>query len=79
MNSQPAQPEQPRCWTRRYEELREEATRGVIAWDCRGASVLIRHGVAAWMRAWREPLSRSGTSAVEAENRPIRVTGGTLR
>lgn len=79
MNSQSAQPEQPQCWTRRYEELREEAVRGVIAWDCRGASVLIRHGVATWMRAWREPLSPSGTPTVEAENRPITPGGSWQR
>ena len=45
------------CWTRRYEQLREQvlADNNTIATDRRGLAVLIREGMAAWMRAWHEP------------------------
>ena len=45
------------CWTRRYEQLREQvlAADNFIATDRRGLTVLIREGMAAWMRAWHEP------------------------
>ena len=45
------------CWTRRYEQLREQVLAGdnSIATDRRGLTVLIAEGMAAWMRAWHEP------------------------
>ena len=54
------------CWTRRYEQLREQvlAADNFIATDRRGLTVLIREGMAAWMRAWHEPLSCSVAVAV---------------
>ena len=58
------------CWTRRYEQLREQvlAADNFIATDRRGLTVLIREGMAAWMRAWHEPLCCSAaTAASEAE------------
>lgn len=65
--------EHSQCWASRYEELREEAERGVIVFDCRGASVLIRQGIAAWMRAWREPVSQS--TAMKSESLPAIPAG----
>ena len=58
------------CWTRRYEQLREQVLAGdnSIATDRRGLTVLIAEGMAAWMRAWHEPLSCSvAAAASEAE------------
>ena len=58
------------CWTRRYEQLREQVLAGdnSIATDRRGLTVLIGEGMAAWMRAWHEPLSCSVVAAApEAE------------
>ena len=58
------------CWTRRYEELREQVLAGdnLIATDRRGLAVLIREGMTAWIRAWNEPLSYSvAVAAPEAE------------
>ena len=54
------------CWTRRYEQLREQVLAGdnSIATDCRELTVLIAEGMAAWMRAWHEPLSCSVAVAV---------------
>ena len=51
--------QEAQCWTRRYEQLREQVLAGdnFIATDRRGLAVLIRAGMAAWMRAWHEPLS----------------------
>ena len=51
--------QEAQCWTRRYEQLREQvlADDNFIATDRRGLTVLIREGMAAWMRAWHEPLS----------------------
>jgi hypothetical protein len=69
--------EEVHCWTRRYEQLREQALAGhsLIVTDCRGSALLIRQGMAAWMRAWHEPLSSSAaTAALGAETRPMSLT-----
>ena len=73
--------EEPQYWTRRYEELREEAAGGgLIGSDCRGTSVLIRRGLVAWMRTWRDPLcSATGVSGCAAENHPIPAGGSWQR
>jgi hypothetical protein len=57
--------EEAHCWTRRYEQLREQVLAGdnSIATDRPGLAVLIREGMAAWMRAWHEPLSSSVAAA----------------
>ena len=64
------------CWTRRYEQLREQVLAGdnSIATDRRGLTVLIAEGMAAWMRAWHEPLSCSvAVAAPEAEALSMRL------
>jgi hypothetical protein len=64
------------CWTRRYEQLREQVLAGdnSIATDRRGLTVLITQGMAAWMRAWHEPLSCSvAVAAPEAEALSMRL------
>ncbi|HEY5770041.1 MAG TPA: hypothetical protein VIS71_09370 [Terrimicrobium sp.] len=72
MKNQFVPEEEPQYWTRRYEELRKEAAGGLIGSDCRGMSVLIRQGLVAWMRAWRDPLcSATGSSACGAESPSI--------
>jgi hypothetical protein len=60
-------------WTRRYEELREGAAGGgLIGSDYQGMSVLIRQGLVAWMRAWRDPLcSATWVAACAIESQPI--------
>jgi hypothetical protein len=63
------------CWTRRYEQLREQVLAGdnCIATDRRGLTVLIRQGMAAWMRAWHEPLCCPVAAAPKAEAVPMRL------
>ena len=77
MKSSPSFEQKAQCWTRRYEQLREQVLAGdnTIATDRRGLAVLIREGMAAWMRAWHEPLSSSAaTAALGAETRPMSLT-----
>jgi hypothetical protein len=69
--------EEVHCWTRRYEQLREQvlAGDGLIATDCRGLALLIRQGMAAWMGAWHDPLCCSAASAaLGAEAPPTSLT-----
>jgi hypothetical protein len=42
--------EEAHCWTRRYEQLREQVLAGdsLIATDCRGLALVIRQGMVAW-------------------------------
>ena len=58
-------------WTRRYEQLRAQglAPDPLIVTDCRGLKLLIRQGMAGWMRAWQEPLSGAAAARLPAENR----------
>jgi hypothetical protein len=67
--------QEAQCWTRRYEQLREQVLAGdnCIARDRRGLTVLIRQGMAAWMRAWHEPLCCPVAAAPEAEAVPMRL------
>jgi hypothetical protein len=71
-NQATLQPE-AQCWTRRYEQLREQVlTRDtLIGTDSRGLNLLIRRGVAAWMRAWQDPLSCCCVVELQAQSRPI--------
>jgi hypothetical protein len=73
VKSPPTFQEEVHCWTRRYERLREQVLAGdsLIATDCQGLALLIRQGMAAWMRAWRDPLSCGRVAELEAESRPI--------
>jgi hypothetical protein len=66
------QPE-AQCWTRRYEQLREQvlARDTLIGTDSRGLNLLIRRGVAAWMRAWQDPLSCCCVVELKAQSWPI--------
>jgi hypothetical protein len=60
VNARPAQPADLECWRRRYEDLRGQAAGRAwpaMAEDSLGLAVLMRKGMAAWMRAWHEPLS----------------------
>jgi hypothetical protein len=69
----PTKQEEAQCWTRRYEQLRERvlARDTLIGTDARGLSLLIRQGVAAWMRAWRDPLCCRCAPDLEAESQPM--------
>jgi hypothetical protein len=71
-NQATLQPE-AQCWTRRYEQLREQvlARDTLIGTDSRGLSLLIRRGVAAWMQVWHDPLSCCGVAELQAQSRPI--------
>jgi len=64
---------QSQCWTRRYEQLREQvlARDTLTGTDARGLSLLIRQGVATWMRVWCDPLSCRWAPDLEAESRPM--------
>jgi hypothetical protein len=76
VKSPPIFQEEVPCWTRRYEQLREQVLAGdsLIVTDRRGLNVLIRQGMAAWMRAWHEPLCCPVAAALEAEALPMRPT-----
>jgi hypothetical protein len=65
--------EEAQRWTRRYEQLREQvlARDTLIGTDSRGLNLLIGQGVAAWMRAWRDPLSCGRAAELAAQSRPI--------
>lgn len=65
------------CWTQRYEQLREQvlSADSSIATDGRGLALLIRQGVAGWMRVWRDPLCWCATNAaLGAEALPMPLT-----
>ncbi len=66
MKNQETLEPQSQCWTHRYEQLREQvlARDTLIGTDSRGLSLLIRQGVAAWMRVCCAP-------DLEAESRPM--------
>ncbi|MBV8415100.1 MAG: hypothetical protein JO251_07815 [Verrucomicrobia bacterium] len=77
MKNLPTFQQEVNCWTRRYEQLREQVLAGdsSIATDCRGLALLIRQGVIAWMRAWHDPLCRcAANTALGAEALPMRLT-----
>ena len=73
MKNPPILKEEVQRWTRRYEQLREQvlARDGLIGTDSRGLSLLIGQGVAAWMRAWRDPFCYCCAPEFKAESRPI--------
>jgi hypothetical protein len=64
--------EEPHCWTRRYEQLRQ----GIVsrsdlnATDFQGLTLMIREGLIAWMRAWQDPLY-CPAAVLQAEAQPI--------
>ena len=70
-NQATLQPE-AQSWTRRYEQLREQvlAKDTVIGIDSRGLILLIRRGVAAWMRARHDPLSCRCVAELPAQSSP---------
>lgn len=77
MKSPPTFQQEAHCWARRYEQLRQQVLAGdnLIATDCRGLTLLIRQGMAAWMRAWHDPLSCSAaTAALQTEAPPMSLT-----
>ena len=65
--------EEAHCWTHRYEQLREQVLAGdnFIATDRRGLTLLIREGMAAWMRARHDPLCCPAAAALEVEALPM--------
>jgi hypothetical protein len=65
--------EEAHCWTHRYEQLREQVLAGesLIVTERWGLTLLIRQGLAAWMRAWRDPLFRPAAATLSAEALPM--------
>ena len=62
--------QEAQCWTRRYEQLREQVLAGesLIGKDRgTGLTLLIRQGMAAWMRARHDPLCCPAAAALEVE------------
>ena len=72
MKSLPSFQEEAHCWTRRYEQLREQVLAGesLMVTERWGLTLLIRQGVAAWMRAWHDPLCRPAAATLAAEALP---------
>jgi len=54
-------------WKSRYEQLRQQALEpsATVAQDRWGLGLLIRKGVAGWMRAWRDPSGCFDMAAVD--------------
>ena len=50
-------PPEKELWRRRYEQLRQQVVEpnGALAQDRWGLSLLLRQGVAGWMRLWQDP------------------------
>jgi hypothetical protein len=73
VKSPPSSQEEAHCWTRRYEQLREQVLAGesLIVTERWGLTLLLRQGVAAWMRAWRDPLCRPPAATLGAEALPL--------
>jgi hypothetical protein len=73
MKNPPILQQEAQRWTLRYEQLREQvlARDSLIGTDSRGLSLLIAQGVAAWMRAWRDPFCYCCAAEFKAESRPI--------
>jgi hypothetical protein len=48
-------------WQRRYEQLRQQALepKATLAQDRWGLSLLLRQGLAGWMRRWQDPAAAS--------------------
>ena len=64
--------QEAQCWTRRYEQLREQvlADDNFIATDRRGLAVLIREGMAAWMRAWSACMQNTAPETLPRPDTP---------
>jgi hypothetical protein len=60
MNSQ-----EKELWQSRYEQLRQQALEPAttLTQDRWGLSLLIRKGLAGWMRVWRDPVAGAELSA----------------
>lgn len=78
MNERPATETDADGWRKRYEELRARVTGGTpatIAEDTLGLAVLVRKGMAAWVRAWQEPPACCGV-VDEATSQGLRIDPG---
>ena len=69
-------PTQPNLWTERYETLRRHfiENRQFLASDPLGLTLLLRNGLAAWMRTWRsctEAALKTGAPAPDWQCPPI--------
>lgn len=55
----------PALWSQRYEVLREHALSASVLAGARpmGLIVVVRHGLAEWMRRWRESLDPAPDSS----------------
>ena len=74
MKNSPTFREEAHCWTHRYEQLREQVLAGesLIGTDRgTGLTLLIRQGMAAWMRARHDPLCCPAAAALEVEALPM--------
>lgn len=60
-------------WETRYEQLRKQALEpnDTMAEDRWGLGLLIRKGIAGWMKAWRDP---SGSFAMAAADQAVSVS-----
>jgi hypothetical protein len=52
-------PLEKELWRRRYEQLRQQVAEpnGALAQDRWGLSLLLRKGMAGWMRLWQDPVA----------------------
>ena len=52
-------PLEKELWQRRYEQLRQQvvAPNATLAQDRWGLSLLLRKGMAGWMRLWQDPVA----------------------
>jgi hypothetical protein len=69
----PATSPAPATWKHRYEALRQLAVAGSLVFeaDPLGLVLLLRQGVAGWMRSWSGLIERTTDAAVSPPQTPI--------
>ena len=65
--------QEERPWKERYEQLRQQALgqSDTLTSDRWGLALLLRHGVAGWMRAWQDPCACSEPPAGQRVPPPV--------
>lgn len=65
-------PPEKELWRRRYEQLRQQVVEpdAGLAQDRWGLSLLLRKGLAGWMRLWQDPVA-TAHQAAPAQAQPL--------
>jgi hypothetical protein len=68
-------PQEKELWQTRYEQLRQQALdpAATLTQDRWGLSLLLRKGIAIWMRAWQDPST--GAEQTAGSTNPVALGG----